>query len=79
VMEMGLITPPVGMNVYIVAGTAKDVPLQQIFIGVFPMVIAMCCAVLIVCIFPVTAEWLPHILDYGLDYGEGFVNSFGWS
>ncbi|MCD8099917.1 MAG: TRAP transporter large permease [Oscillospiraceae bacterium] len=79
VMEMGLITPPVGMNVYIVAGTAKDVPLQQIFAGVFPMVIGMCCAVLIVCIFPVTAEWLPHILGYGLDYGDGFVNSFGWS
>ena len=64
VMEMGLITPPVGMNVYIVAGVAKDVPLQKIFKGVAPMVVGMCVAILIVCMFPKIALWLPTLLGY---------------
>lgn len=64
VMEMGLITPPVGMNVYIVAGVAKDVPLQKIFAGVAPMVVGMFVAILILVIFPQVALWLPGILGY---------------
>jgi len=64
VMEMGLITPPVGMNVYIVAGVAKDVPLQRIFAGVAPMVVCMCVALLIICIFPQLTLWLPGLLGY---------------
>lgn len=64
VMEMGLITPPVGMNVYIVAGVAKDVPLQTIFKGVAPMVLGMFVAVFIVCAFPEVALWLPRLLGY---------------
>ncbi len=65
VMEMGLITPPVGMNVYIVSGVAKDVPLQKIFAGVAPMVVGMLVAVLIVCIFPQVALFLPHLMGLG--------------
>ena len=64
VMEMGLITPPVGMNVYIVAGVAKDVPLQKIFKGVAPMVIGMVVAILIVCVWQDLALYLPRILGY---------------
>ena len=64
VMECGLITPPVGMNVYIVAGVAKTVPLQKIFAGVLPMVGGMIVAVLIVCFFPQVALWLPGLLGY---------------
>ena len=64
VMEMGLITPPVGMNVYIVSGVAKDVPLQRIFKGVAPMVVGMFVAVIILCAFPVLALWLPRLLGY---------------
>ena len=64
VMEMGLITPPVGMNVYIVSGVAKDVPLQTIFAGVAPMVGGMFVAVLIVCAFPEIALFLPRLLGY---------------
>ena len=64
VMEMGLITPPVGMNVYIVSGVAKDVPLQRIFKGVAPMVVGMFVAVIILCAFPTLAVWLPRILGY---------------
>jgi C4-dicarboxylate transporter DctM subunit len=62
VMEMGLITPPVGMNVYIVAGVAKDVPLFKIFKGTFPFVIAMCVAIIIVIAFPQLSLWLPGLL-----------------
>ncbi len=40
VMEMGLITPPVGMNVYIINGIAKDVPLATIFRGVIPFLVS---------------------------------------
>jgi len=35
-MEVGLITPPVGMNVYIIGGIAKDIPMATIFRGVMP-------------------------------------------
>lgn len=65
VMEMGLITPPVGMNVYIVAGVAKGVPLQKIFAGVAPMVIGMLVAILIVCAFPDVALFLPNLMGLG--------------
>ena len=62
VMEMGLITPPVGMNVYIVAGVAKDIPLVRIFKGVAPMVAGMAVAVIIVCLFPILSLWLPGFM-----------------
>lgn len=64
VMEMGLITPPVGMNVYIVAGVAKDVPLQKIFKGVAPMVIGMFVAVFINCVWQDLALYLPRLFGY---------------
>ena len=59
VMEMGLITPPVGMNVYIVSGVAQDIPIVEIFKGVAPMVVGMFIAVIIVCLFPILSLWLP--------------------
>ena len=62
VMEMGLITPPVGMNVYIVAGVAKDVPLTRIFRGTAPMVVAMLVAVIIVVAIPQLSLWLPSLM-----------------
>ncbi len=40
-MEAGLITPPVGLNVYTLAGVVKDVPMQTIFRGAMPFLIAM--------------------------------------
>ncbi len=62
VMECGLITPPVGMNVYIVSGVAKDVPLMKIFKGVAPMVVGMMVAIALIIIFPQLALWLPGIV-----------------
>lgn len=62
VTEMGVITPPVGINVYVVHGIAKDVPLETIFRGVFPFLLALlvCCAVLV--IFPQLALFLPNLM-----------------
>ncbi|MCL6477471.1 MAG: TRAP transporter large permease [Peptococcaceae bacterium] len=62
IMETGLITPPVGMNVFVVGGVAKDVPMQTIFKGIFPFLIALLLAVATVMIFPQIALFLPSII-----------------
>ena len=61
VMQLGLITPPVGMCVYVMAGVAKDVPLMKIFKGVFPFVIALLVAVVIIALIPQITLWLPSL------------------
>lgn len=62
VTEMGVITPPVGVNVYVVHGVAKDVPLEDVFIGAFPMLLAMLFCNLILLIFPQIALFLPGLM-----------------
>jgi len=62
ITEMGVITPPVGINVYVVYGIAKDVPLQNIFRGVFPMLLALLLCNLILLIFPQIALFLPNLM-----------------
>lgn len=61
VMETGLITPPVGLNAYVIAGVAKDVPLVKVFQGVWPFLIALFVAVAAVIVFPSLALWLPNL------------------
>ncbi len=62
-LSIGLVTPPVGMNVYVTAGVAKDVPLQTIFRGVVPLWLAMVvCAALLVA-FPQIATFLPGLMS----------------
>ena len=58
--EVGLITPPVGMNVFIVAG-ASDVPLYDIFKGILPFLGALIVAVAIMTIFPQICTFLPNL------------------
>ena len=60
VIEMGMITPPVGLNVFIVKGVAGDVPLGQIFKGVFPFWVAMAVCLLLIILFPSIALLLPQ-------------------
>ncbi|TET82684.1 MAG: TRAP transporter large permease [Desulfobacteraceae bacterium] len=62
ISEMGVVTPPVGVNVYVVYGVAKDVPLQEIFKGVLPMVLALLVCNLIILIFPQIALYLPSLM-----------------
>lgn len=62
VAEMGVITPPIGINVYIVAGVARDVPLQVIFRGVLRMMIALFLTALLLIAFPQIALFLPGLM-----------------
>ena len=62
ITEMGVITPPVGVNVYVVYGVAKDVPLENIFRGVFPMLLALLLCNLILLLFPQIALFLPNLM-----------------
>ncbi|MFH1058711.1 MAG: TRAP transporter large permease, partial [Pseudomonadota bacterium] len=62
VAEIGLITPPVGMNVFVMGGIAKDVSLATIFRGVMPFLAADVLLVLSLLAFPQLALWLPALL-----------------
>jgi C4-dicarboxylate transporter, DctM subunit len=62
VTEMGVITPPVGVNVYVVYGVARDVPLETIFKGVYPMLVALLFCNLLLILFPQIALWLPSLM-----------------
>ena len=59
-MEIGLIHPPVGLNIYIVNAIAPDVPVTKVMWGTLPYVICMMLAIVILCIFPEIATWLPN-------------------
>ena len=61
-MEIGLITPPVGLNLYVINGIAPDISLQTILRGSFPYVLCMVLGIVILSIFPEIATWLPTAL-----------------
>ncbi|MHB1044283.1 MAG: TRAP transporter large permease [Eubacteriales bacterium] len=61
-MEMALITPPVGLNLYVVQGVVKDIPLGKIISGTMPYVVLMAAAIALVAIFPSLALWLPSMM-----------------
>ena len=61
-MEIGLITPPVGLNLYVINGIAPDVRLPTILWGALPFVICMVLAIVLLCLFPGLALWLPEVL-----------------
>jgi len=63
VVALGVITPPVGMNVFIIKGVAKDIPLETIFKGVWPFVIAIFVCIALLIIFPQIATFLPNLLS----------------
>jgi len=62
VVAMGIITPPVGMNVYIIKGIAPDVPLEVIFKGIWPFLFAIVVCLAILMAFPQIATVLPGML-----------------
>jgi len=63
VVELGLITPPVGMNVFVISAMAKDVPMKETFIGVIPFFVAELVRVSILVAFPTITLWLPRVLS----------------
>ena len=62
VVELGLITPPVGMNVFVIHSLAKDVPMGQTFLGVAPFFASEMLRVLLIVYFPALSLWLPKVL-----------------
>ncbi|WP_332816078.1 TRAP transporter large permease [Ramlibacter sp.] len=58
-MELGLITPPVGLNLFVINGITPDVKLPTILKGALPFMACMVLAIVILCVFPELATWLP--------------------
>jgi TRAP-type C4-dicarboxylate transport system permease large subunit len=61
-VEMGLITPPLGLNVFVIKGIAKDVPIYTIFRGILPFLFAMWFVVVLLTVFPQIALFLPSLM-----------------
>jgi C4-dicarboxylate transporter DctM subunit len=64
VTDIGVITPPVGINVFIIKGVVPDVPLAKIFKGTVPFLIGMTVVTALVVFFPILATWLPSFTTY---------------
>jgi tripartite ATP-independent transporter DctM subunit len=62
VMEMGLIHPPVGLNIFVIKNVAPDIPLKDLIWGVMPFVGLMFVAVFLICIVPGIATWFPDVV-----------------
>lgn len=64
-LEMGMITPPVGLNCYVIHGLYPDRPLSDVFIGIIPFFFMMVICLAIITAFPVLATWLPTTMRGG--------------
>jgi TRAP-type C4-dicarboxylate transport system permease large subunit len=62
VSEIGLITPPIGMNVFVVKSVLQDVRLGAIFRGVVPYIVALLIGLALVLTFPSIATFLPNLM-----------------
>jgi len=62
VLEMGLISPPVGINVFVVKGIAQDVPMGRIFAGIMPFLTAMLACVIVLTAFPQVVMIVPDTM-----------------
>jgi TRAP-type C4-dicarboxylate transport system permease large subunit len=62
VTEMGVITPPIGINVYVIQGVAPDIPLETIFRGILPFLIPIIVTIGLLIIFPAIGLFLPSLL-----------------
>ena len=63
VVELGLITPPVGMNVFVISAMAEDTPMSETFKGVMPFFVAELARVVLLIAFPIITLWLPRVLS----------------
>jgi len=60
IMEMGLIHPPVGLNLFVIRNVAPDISLKQVVFGVLPFVVLMLLAVVLFCVFPDLCLAMPN-------------------
>jgi C4-dicarboxylate transporter, DctM subunit len=63
-VEMAAITPPVGLNVFVIKGIAPDVPLNTIYKGIYPFVGGLCVAIILIIAFPQICTFLPSFMRY---------------
>ena len=63
VTQMGVITPPVGVNVYVVSGIDRSIPLQTVFRGIMPFLLVLIIVCALLMMFPQLATWLPHAIQ----------------
>lgn len=63
VVELGMITPPIGINVFVLYGVAKTIPLSQIFRGVMPFVASDFFRLMLLTLVPALTLWLPKLFD----------------
>lgn len=63
IMEMGQITPPVGINVFVISGIAKDVPMITIFRGVIPFILVQILVLAVLIAFPNISLFIPNAMD----------------
>ncbi len=59
-LEIGLVTPPVGLNLYVVKNIAPDIPMSQVLLGVTPFIVIDALVIVCLCIWPELAVWLPN-------------------
>ncbi|MGD8562126.1 MAG: TRAP transporter large permease [Desulfarculaceae bacterium] len=64
VTEMGVITPPVGVNVYVIKGIAPDVPIEKIFQGIMPFLLTLLVSLGLLILFPGLSTFLPSLITY---------------
>jgi TRAP-type C4-dicarboxylate transport system permease large subunit len=62
VMELGLIHPPVGLNLFVIKNIAPDISLRDVVWGVMPFVVLMILAVIVLCVFPEIATWFADLV-----------------
>jgi TRAP-type C4-dicarboxylate transport system permease large subunit len=59
-VELGLIHPPVGMNVFVIKSVVRDVNIGTIFVGVIPFVVTDIIRLAVLIAFPILSTWLPE-------------------
>jgi TRAP-type C4-dicarboxylate transport system permease large subunit len=61
-MEVGMITPPFGLNLFIVKGIAPDIPLYKVLIGSAPFAVCLLLGIVLCYIWPELITWLPNMM-----------------
>jgi C4-dicarboxylate transporter, DctM subunit len=63
VMQIGLVHPPVGLNIYIINSLARDIPILETFKGVLPFLASDFLRVILLFFFPAISLWLVHLIN----------------
>ena len=61
-VELGLITPPVGMNLFIIRAQVRDLPMKELYVGIIPFLVAPIILIGLMLVFPSLVLWLPSVL-----------------